>query len=95
MKQVQSLDADEEFLRRVESEIGDSPLLQELHDFHGYLRSSSIGSGTIVGYLRKMYRELDEDGELKSTADRDSSAVKKYLEYRDFIEETTDEGENQ
>ena len=85
MKQVQPLNAEEEFLRRVENEIGDSALLQELHDFHGYLRDSGIGSGTIIGYLRKMYRNLDEDGELKATADEDCSAVKKYREYREQL----------
>ena len=87
MKQVPALDAEEEFLQRVEQEIGDSPLFQELHDFHGYLRDSDIGSGTIVGYLRKMYRNLDENGDLKATADPDSSAVKKYREYRDSIKQ--------
>ena len=95
MKQVQPLDAEEEFLRRVENEIGESALFQELHDFHGYLRVSDLGSGTIVGYLRKMYRNLDEKGDLKATADPDSSAVKKYREYRDSIEETTEGGESQ
>ena len=95
MKQVQPLDAEKEFLQRVENEIGDSPLLQELHDFHGYLRDSDLGSGTIIGYLRKAYRFLNEDGQLKELADDDSSAVKKYREYRDSIEETTEGGESQ
>jgi hypothetical protein len=89
--QVQPLDAEEEFLQRVEQEIGDSPLLQELHDFHGYLRDSDLDSGTIVGYLREMYRNLDENGDLKATADPDSSAVKKYREYQDSVEETDEE----
>ena len=93
MKQVQPLDAEEEFLRRVENEIGGSALFQELHDFHGYLRGSDLGSGTIVGYLRKMYRNLDENGDLKATADPDSSAVKKYREYRDSVDESTAEGD--
>ena len=91
MKQVEPFDAEKEFLLRVEQEIGDSPLLQELHDFHRYLRDSDLGSGTIVGYLRKMYRNLDEDRQLKDPVDDDSSAVKKYREYRDSIEETDDE----
>ena len=95
MKQVRALDAEEEFLDRVEQEIGDSPLLQELHDFHGYLRDSDLGSGTIVGYLRRMYRNLNEDRQLKDLVDEDSSAVKKYREYRDSIEETTEGGESQ
>jgi len=87
VKQVQPLDDDEEFLRRVKDEIGGCALFQELHDFHGYLRDSDLGSGTIVGYLRKMYRNLDENGDLKATADPDSSAVKKYREYRDSIKQ--------
>ena len=95
MKQVQPLDAEEEFLERVEQEVGDSPLLQELHDFHGYLRDRDLGSGTIVGYLRKLYRNLDENGDLKATADPDSSAVKKYREYRDSIETSTDEANDE
>ena len=95
MKQVQPLDAEKDFLRRVKDEIGGCALFQELHDFHGYLRDSDLGSGTIVGYLRKMYRNLDENGDLKATADMDSSAVKKYREYRGFIEKPTDRGENE
>jgi hypothetical protein len=91
VKQVQPLDAEEEFFRRVENEIGGCALLQELHDFHGYLRDSDLGSGTIVGYLRKMYRNLNEEGQLKELADEESNAVKKYREYRDYIEETDDE----
>jgi hypothetical protein len=95
VKQVPPLDAEKEFLQRVENEIGDNPLLQELHDFHGYLRDSDIGSGTIIGYLRKMYRNLDENGDLKASADPDSSAVKKYCEYRDSVDESESEGENE
>ena len=95
MKQVQPLDAEEQFLRRVNNEIGESALFQELHDFHEYLRDNDLGSGTIVGYLRKLYRNLDENGDLKSTANPDSSAVKKYREYRDSIEESTEEVDNE
>jgi len=75
VKQVEPFDAEKEFLLRVEQEIGDSPLLQELHDFHRYLRDSDLGSGTIVGYLRKMYRNLDEDRQLKDPVDDDILSV--------------------
>lgn len=95
MKQVEAYSESEQFLDWVETQIGDCELHQELHDFHEYLRSNDISSGTILGYLRQMYRDLDEDGELKATADESWSAVKKFREYRDSIEKTTDEVEDE
>ena len=92
MKQVQPVDAEKEFLQRVENEIGDNAKYRELHGFHKHLREETeLGSGTIIGYLRSMTQIIDENGDVRDEAGK-CSALKKY---RDYIEETTEGGESQ
>lgn len=79
MKQLEAL-SKEEFLKYIEKNL-DHPKHEELHKFHKHLRKEGVDSGTILGYLRKADKFLDEEGEIRENPEN-SSALKKYREFR-------------
>lgn len=98
MKQVEPLESPEEFVDWVEDQIDSDPLLQELHEFHGYIREDGLDPGTRLGYRKKIRDELNADGYLEeydeALSESADSALKKYREFlegSDNADESTNE----